>query len=148
VSKLVFYRQKRYDGGIRTGVELNGETVSERFKEGVDERDPTLLWYVDLRCEGDPLPDDPDLAVPWLLDHSTIIRDGFERFAKKLRVGVDTDLYSLISEDFVHVPKDVRLKIACSAINRINAREMGKILTEIAMHWEDHLAELGVPQEL
>ena len=52
MPNLTFYRQKRVDGGVRTGVELDGETVASLFEEGDPERDPALLWFVDLRCEG------------------------------------------------------------------------------------------------
>jgi len=70
MPKLIFYRQKRYDQAIRTGVELDGETIAERYEEGGSEPDPGLLWYVDLRCEGSAIPDGFDEAAHWLLDHS------------------------------------------------------------------------------
>lgn len=85
MAKLIFYRQKRYDNGIRTGLELDGDPIAERFEEGDKDRDPALIWYVDLCCEGPGVPDDPDLAERWLVDHSPLIRDGFCRFAEHLR---------------------------------------------------------------
>ena len=50
--ELSFYRQKRQDGGIRTAVTVDGDTVLHRFQPGEGASDPALLWYVDLRCAG------------------------------------------------------------------------------------------------
>ena len=62
MPKLVFYRQKRYDGAIRTGLELDDDPIAEHYEEGSGERDPALLWFVDLRCKGPGIPGDPDDA--------------------------------------------------------------------------------------
>src|SRR3954451_9524953 len=92
---LTFYRQKRVDGGVRTGIDIDGVTVCEDFEEGDEERDPALRWYVDLRCSGDSLPHDADLAREWLLEHEEMIRDGFSRYASQLAAGADRDDYPL-----------------------------------------------------
>ena len=57
MSKIVFYRQKRRDRGLHTGVLIEGGTALE-LEEGVNWKggDPILLWWVDLRCEGKKLP--------------------------------------------------------------------------------------------
>ena len=34
MTTINFYRQARVDGGKRTGVEIDGETVLERFESG------------------------------------------------------------------------------------------------------------------
>ncbi len=148
MPKLTFYRQKRDDGATRTGIELDGETIAERFEGGEGERDPALLWYVDLRCEGAGLPDDPDAATHWLLEQAPIIRVGFARFAERLRAGVDTDLYSLTWSEFADVPEGVGMTIACSAIRRIEAREMSAILADVGSHWDDIIKTIDVPQEV
>jgi hypothetical protein len=148
MPKLIFYRQKRQDGAIRTGVELDDRTIAERYEEGEEEHDPALLWYVDLRCIGPGIPDDPSGAEHWLLRQSPIIHDGYARYAETLRVGADPDLYSLTWSDFVGVPEDVRMTIACSAIRRIDAREMSSILAEIGGRWDELMKELDIAQEV
>ncbi|MBX6313109.1 MAG: hypothetical protein IRY99_09385 [Isosphaeraceae bacterium] len=148
MAKLIFYRQKRYDGVIHTGIELDDETISEISEGGGAERDPTLLWYVDLRCEGPGIPAEADSAVLWLREHSKILREGFARFAERLRIGADPDVYSLTWNDFQSVPEGVSLEIACSAVRRIDARAMATILQEIGDHWDEILRSLHVPQAI
>ncbi len=147
MPKLVFYRQKRYDQAVRTGVELDGETIAERYEEGASEIDPVLLWYVDLRCEGSLIPDAPDEATHWLIDHAETIRSGFSRFAEHLRAGADPDIYSLIWDKFADVPENVKISIACSAARRIDAREMAHNLKEIGDNWTTIIQNLDIPQE-
>ncbi len=150
MAKLVFYRQKRYDGGIRTGIELDNRPIAEHFdEEGMEsERDPALLWFVDVRCEGAGIPDDPDAAEDWLIDRSGTIREGLRRFADRLRVGADTDIYCLTWNEFDGLPADVHMMIACSAIRRIDARMMSSILNEIADKWDEIIQEIDLPQEV
>jgi hypothetical protein len=147
MPRLIFYRQKRYDEAMRTGVELDGETIAERYDEGGSELDPALLWYVDLRCEGSAIPAGPDEASHWLLDHSDLIRSGFSAFAEHLRAGADPDIYSLTWDKFENAPENVRMSIACSAIRRIDAREMAVTLKEIGDDWTTIIRQLDIPQE-
>ena len=147
MPRLVLYRQKRYDEAIRTGVELDGETIADRYEGGGSEPDPALLWYVDLRCDGSGIPDGPDEASHWLIDHSDTIRSGFSAFAEHLRAGADSDVYSLTWDKFENVPENVRISIACSAIRRIDAREMASILKEIGDNWITIIHRLDIPQE-
>jgi hypothetical protein len=146
VANLTFYRQKRYDDGVRMGVELNDWELAHYFEEGKGERDPSLLWYVDLRCDGSGIPDDPDDAAHWLAQHSPSIKEGFARFAEKLKVGADPDLYSLYWNEFPEVPEGVDMKIACSAVRRIEGREMSAILAETGKRWDEFLLMLDIPQ--
>ena len=144
---LTFYRQKRVDGGVRTGIDIDGVTVCEDFEEGDEERDPALRWYVDLRCSGDSLPSDADSAREWLLEHEEMIRDGFSRYANQLAAGADRDDYPLQWSGFQPVPQGVQMSIACSAIRHVDARELNHVLREIAEHWSERIERLcaGVP---
>ncbi len=147
MASLIFYRQKRNDGAIRTGVELDGETIAERFEEGGRERDPALLWFIDFRCEGQGIPDDPENATQWLLDHSKVIRDGIVRYAEQLKTGADPDFYSLTWSEFQGLPENVSIVIACSAIRRVDARQMAVNLIDLADHWNARIPSLDIPQE-
>jgi hypothetical protein len=113
-----FYHQKRKDGGIRTGVELNGERVLEGFKPGRRSRDSALEWFVDARCRGRHLPDTPETIRHWLLEKSAGIQGHLERMASELRAGMDTDwpLTSVIPKG----SNGVEIKIVCSAVRRLS----------------------------
>jgi hypothetical protein len=134
------------DGGYRTGIELDRVTLFERFEEGEFERDPALRWYIDLRCQGSSLPDDPEAARQWLLDQSPVICEGFRRYADQLAVGVDPDDYPLLWDDFRGVPVGVRMTIASSAIRKVDARELDANLRDVASHWTERIESLGVEQ--
>lgn len=142
MHSLTFYRQGRADGGIRTGIELDGDTVFGQFEEGGPEPDPVLLWYVDLRCQGPGLPDDAHGAKRWLLDHEEIIRDGFLRWAAELEAGADVELYPLQWSHFSDVPRGVEMTIACATNRRIWALSIPKLLEDVAAHWRERIEEL------
>ena len=140
MPKLTFYRQKRVDGGIRTGVELDGETILEEFEAGEGERDPALLWYVDLRCDGSGVPNDADEAARWLLLKAPVIEEGFSRFANQLRrVGADVDAYPLLWSEFPDPGEGVAMKIACSTTRLTDARGIAEILDDVRSHWSERI---------
>lgn len=143
MSELTFYRQLRMDDGARTGIELDRVSLFEQFEAGnPDDRDPALRWYVDLRCRGEGLPRNPEAARQWLLDHADLIRDGFRRFADRLVAGADPDEYPLEWSDFQGLPAAVQMTIAASAMRRVDAREMGLVLRDIAEHWSERIHAL------
>ena len=72
MPKLTFYHQARFDGGRRTGISLDDDATSLHFFEtgaAEEDYDPRLLWYVDLRCEGNAIPGEPQAARDWFLDN-------------------------------------------------------------------------------
>ena len=147
MANLVFYRQMRYDGATRTGLELDGETIAMKFEGGSSESDPALLWYIDLRCEGTGIPDEQEAAKTWLHDQSPVIRDGLGRYSDKLSVGADPDHYSMTWNDFKGVANDVDMMIACSAIRRVDALRMASNLNQLRENWDSILYALEQPQE-
>ncbi len=142
MGKLSFYRQARQDGGVRTAIEVNEDTVLHHFEEGGDESDPSLLWWVDLRCEGPGLPKGAEEARRWLLTHAGSIKEGFGRLAEKLHAGLDVDLYPLQWSDFHGLPKRVKATAVCSAIRRVTARDIATVVRGLAGHWEEIIANL------
>ena len=119
MPNLTFYRQARIDGGIRTGIELDGDTVFEHFEEGGPEPDPTLLWFVDLRCQGPGLPDDPRQARDWLIDHPDVIVTGFPVVRLNSRPGGMSTLILCLWSKFSGVPAGVDMTIACATNRRV-----------------------------
>ena len=141
---LTFYHQKRLDGGLRTGILLGESTVLERFDEGADDYDPSLIWSIDLRCRGDNLPNTAEEARQWLLDKETPIRDGFQRFADELRAGSDpTGVYLLEWDRFPPRSDGVEMKILCGAMRRVDARNLASALLDVEQHWGRRLSALA-----
>jgi hypothetical protein len=147
MAGLTFYHRKRLDGGIRTGIMLGGTTVSERFEEGQEDYDPSLIWSVDLRCSGAGLPDTADKAKQWLLDHERIIRDGFSRFAEQLRARSDpTGAYLLEWNEFPSHPEGVEMKIVCGAMRRVDALGLAATLRDVRDRWRELILSLSPTQ--
>jgi hypothetical protein len=139
MAKLTFYRQGRADGSIRTGIELDDDMIFERFEESGSEIDPTLLWYVDLRCKGSAIPSEAQEARQWLLDHEDNIQAGFSECAHDFEAGRDVDLYPLLWNKFSGVPEEVEMTIACATNRRIWALAVPKLLEDVAQHWRERI---------
>ncbi|CAN5870165.1 hypothetical protein BH23PLA1_BH23PLA1_02150 [soil metagenome] len=142
MSELIFYRQARIDGGLRTGIELNGQTLAERFENESSEPDPVLIWYVELRCEGPGVPETSKEAYCWLLDHSQAISEGFAKCAAETSVGVDPDIYPAQWGGFDSTPLDTQWVIVYSALRRIDSRQMSQFLAQIGSAWEVLIRDL------
>ena len=140
---LIWYRQKRFDGGIRTAVDVDDEHLMHQFENRSEESDPSLLWFADLRCEGSRLPTTADRARQWLLDHSEVIRQSFRDVAEEFRAGIDVDTWPLLRtvEGF---PGRVKVVIAFTAVRRLDALAMGVVLNDIADHWDERIRSLPV----
>lgn len=145
MSSLVVYRQRRVDEGMRTGIELDSRTIGHKFEEGGEDRDPALRWYVDLRCEGPGLPHEAGAAFKWLNDQEMLIRENFSEYADRLSAGADLDDYPL-EWIFPSHPDGVRMKIACSAVRRVDSREISSILKGISREWPDLIRDLEVAE--
>lgn len=142
MAKLTFYRQARADGGVRTGLKLDDATVLSSFEEGEADPDPALLWFVDLRCQGASLPDDPEAARDWLCDQAPVIREGFLQCARDHQLGTDPDIYPLIWGKFPSPPEGVEMAIHYAAARHSAARELADVLGNLGVHWEDYLGIL------
>jgi hypothetical protein len=141
MDKLNFYHQKRSDGGLRTGIEFNDERVLERFELGDSPQDSALLWFVDVRCSGKSLPLEPERIRAWFLQQGDVICAGLREMAQNLVAGVDPGWpmrKSLVSTD------DLRIAIYCSAMRRLDGREISEILSALASSWSDVIRGLAV----
>ena len=141
MPKLNFFRQARVDGGIRTGIDIDGTTGIDRLERGTGEDDPALTWFVDLRCDGESVPTKLEEARQWLLDHKALVREAYVAFGKKLEVGMDPDVVPLQCE-FPNAPPGVRMTTVCSSTGTIPARQMSETVKDIAEHWEQYLNQL------
>ena len=144
MANLVFFRQARVDGGVRTGIDVDGSGM-EHYEIGSDEHDPALLWYVDLRVHGDQVPEDAEDARQWLLSNEEAVTATYRQLAQKLEVGMDPDVWPL---EVRHTggPAGASLVAVCSCMRRVSAREISPAVREMTEHWQDHLRRLPQAQ--
>jgi len=140
MSTIVFFRQARVDCGIHTGIDVNG-TGWEYYEPGSDERDPALVWYVDLRAQGVDLPDSPEDARQWLLENEPLVIATYRQLAERLEVGIDPDMWPLQVEN-AQTPAGVSITAVCYCMSRISARQMRQTVQEIGEHWREYLDRL------
>jgi hypothetical protein len=140
MQTITFYRQKRIDGGIRTGVEVGGNTVLSTFKSGRGEHDPALVWYVDVICKGQKLPEGSEEARRWLVDHNKNVQQLLNALAERVVEGVDPDDWPIRQEGNSH---GVKITISCSTVRRLEARKLANILLDIAQRWEEYVGDLA-----
>jgi hypothetical protein len=129
------------DGGVRSGVDVDGVTVANHFEAGEKQNDPALAWFVDLRCEGDGVPDRLEAIREWLLRYAAVVTAGFRGLAAKLEVGIDQDVWPL--EWMVpNAPTNTCITLVCSCIRRFSARKMKDVVQDLETRWQEYLRQL------
>ncbi len=142
MAKLLFYRQKRVDEGVRTGLEVGEYELAWRFDPGPGESNPILLWFVDIKCEGPGIPDGPEQAQEWFENHGQMLRRGLRSYAQEIKTGTDIGFHSTTWNAEPQTSEDVQVTISCSASNRVSARQMASILEDMADQWDEILDAL------
>ncbi len=139
--KLIWYRQKRFDGGIRTAVDVDDVHLLHQFENRCRNPDPALLWFADLRCEGPRLPTTAERARQWLLENSSVIQQAFRTVAEEFRAGIDNDTWPLLRrvEEF---PGRVKAVVAFTAVRRLDSVAMADVLIDVAEYWDERLRSL------
>lgn len=141
MSKMVFYRQKRLDGGIHSGISTDKWPALENYEPGKDDLDPVLNWFVDVRVRGKNLPRRSEDARAWFLDHADFIRGGLRNLAEEVRAGLDFGSWPL-QQDVPEAPDDTQVQIVCSVKDRADALGFAKVLKDIAKNWTAYLMSL------
>jgi hypothetical protein len=139
VKKLTFYHQKRRDGGVRTGVELEGERILERFAPGSALEDAKLLWWIDVRCAQRIWPSEPEEVRTWLLENAQKIETGLRDYAAELGAGIDINWPA---KHVVSSRNGLKIEIFCSAMARVGGREIQAELLKLAKNWPTIIAQL------
>jgi hypothetical protein len=142
MNSLTYYRQKRVDGGLRSGIELNGESVGSDFVEGAADRDPGLLWYLDIRCRGRALPKTDGDAIQWFIDYADIIEDALKDASKKFIAGIDADAWP-VQIPITALPKGVQGDIVCSSMRRVTGHDLASVLKFTATHWKRLIRQIS-----
>lgn len=129
VAKLVFFRQARIDGGVRTGVDLDETSLLHDFERGGDDDDPSLIWYIDIEFSGDDLPTRPDAARHWLLERAPQVSAALDQLADDLAAGIDFGSWP-VRRTIANGFGGASATISCSAVRRIDCREIADHLIE------------------
>jgi hypothetical protein len=146
MHKLIWYRQKRLDGGVRTAVDVDNVLLLHRFENENYEPDPALLWHADLRCEGRRLPTKPETGRRWLLQRSDVIRLGFREVADELRAGMDVTAWPVL-RNIRSFPDGVKATIVFAAARRVDGVAMADVLNDIAENWDQRIHSLATIED-
>ena len=141
MPQVTFFRQARIDGGVRTGVDVDRSTVLMRYEPGTDEHDPSLKWYVDVRCDGPALPTEGEEARQWLVEHAVLIKDELLCAGRHLELGFDSEARPF-ERRVESPPADTTILIVASAQRRVMGRDMASTLQSLADDWEASLHNL------
>ena len=143
MATMTFFRQLRRDGGVRTGIDVGDDTVLSLFEGGEDDSDPTIEWYVDVRCQGAGLPGEAEAARRWLLRHGNAIQKVMLALADSIKAGIDPGDWPIRRDVRVGT---VKVAVVCTAARRAAAQKMPGVLRDICNHWQDYLSNLLIPQ--
>ena len=141
MNRITYYVQKRVDGGRRFGLQVEDATIFGRFVPGNAERDPGLLWYVDVRCRGETLPSAPDEVREWFVRHAGIISDELNELAERLEVGRDVDVWPL-RQKIEKSPPGIEMEVVSSAMIRTAPDELAREISGIAKDIRKEVADL------
>jgi len=132
MTKLTFYHQVRLDGGRRTGISIDDDNESlQYFQAGSDEMDPRLLWYVDVRCRGETLPNDPRKAFAWFSENEDWLLRVMRQTASDVEAGMDAGVWPYLRE-LTDVPEGVQCSVLVHAGRRLAGREIAAHLLALA----------------
>ncbi len=136
LAGLTFYHRVRMDEGIQTGISRDRAEILERFEIVGEEYDPYVAWYVELRCEGQGLPEMAEEARQWFLELGPVAFDGLERLASSIEAGSDpTAVPPLIWSDFSSSPPGVAMKLVTGALRQDDAHHLPDRLRSVGRHW-------------
>jgi hypothetical protein len=138
---ITFYRHERQDGGIRTGIEVDKDTILGRYEPGPDDHLPYLTWFVSVDCEGETLPFRPEEVRQWLLDNSEPIRRGLLSCAEEVESGLD--FHAGVQErEIAGAPQGVKVTVAYTAIRRFEGQRLAQLIRDVAENWEDRIQNM------
>lgn len=141
MGMIGFYCQKRYDGGVRSGIGFDDTTVLQHFEGGGAEVDPALLWYVDLRFEVGQSPLDASEARRFFLENESEIVAALTAAAEHLEVGIDSGDYWPYRYPFKG-RDGTPGEITVSGASRLSDGELAEEIQAIAANWRGRLLQM------
>ena len=87
------------------------------------------------------MPGDADGARRWLRQHARHFTAALRNAAEQIAVGIDADVWPYQYEAG-HVGRS-RVRVVCSAMRHLDARELARYLTQWSERWEPLLDELA-----
>jgi hypothetical protein len=142
---ISFYRLKRRDNVVRTGIEI-GDVTDMGTVEGPEGEypDPVLAWYIDLRIKGRKLPTQPEEVRQWFLDHSDVITSAFKHVAEEAQAGIDFATWMPYLWSIPNPPRGIQMTITCHASRRKDALTIAQEVSEMAKHWREWVKNMPV----
>jgi hypothetical protein len=144
---LSFYKHVRIDGGVRTGIDIDGVSAFHLFRSAVpyDDEDPVLDWYVSIDCSGDELPAEPEPAREWFLRNAPAIRHALREVAEELRAGIDKRSNPVVRA-MPGVAPGVETSVRCWALRRVRGEEIADCLRQLADDWDETVRTLPIDE--
>ena len=144
MATVTVYRQERVDGGVRTGVDVGDEPVLMEFRAGPGQEDPAILWFIDVRLEGQdisPVPSDVRSFVALSLES---IKSAVATAADKLAVGLDASWWP-----FRHESQTAQgtVVVVCNAMTRETGQNIAQHLRTFAAEFEAALPTIPALSE-
>jgi hypothetical protein len=143
MAQITLYKQVRRDGGERVGVDVDGERLLDGYRPGTADEDPSLLWYIDVRCTMSNLSSDPTAVQRWLRDNSVVLRAALRTAAQQIGAGLDGPWPLVIPIEPSPLP-GVGIRIAASAVRRMDALRLAHEMENLAEQWDAVLDALAV----
>lgn len=128
MAQVTFYHQERVDGGRRSGLLVDGNSMLHGFLPGGADRDPALAWYADVTLESETPPEERD-ALDWLSQHGVEMRAALKEAGRELACGLDVDT---VPWEFTYPGSGRPIRISVSAMRRLTARQVGQKLSELS----------------
>ena len=141
MERISFFRQERFDGGVRAGIGIDESTVLNSFKRGKSESDPGLMWYIDVQFEGRSLPREAEDAREWFLRNKRLVIESLLNCAEHLEIGLDVDESWPFSQR-IKGPRGTQGRLTVSGVRRLAEGELSRKLIETAEKFEESLASM------
>jgi hypothetical protein len=142
MATATFYYQERHDGGIRTGLGVDGAQELHRFTPGTGDPNPGLVWYIDVSVVSEEWPDNSDAVRNWLITNEIAFSRAINAAADQLELGLD-DSDAPFQFPISGLPDGYQGRLSISAIRGLCEGDLASRLQDLAAHWSSVLEELA-----
>lgn len=148
MTEITFYRQKRRDGSVRSGLHATGPYDLENFEKGPEQLadDPcahVLDWFIDLQLQSPRQMDDAEAARDELLSHADEITAGLNRMVDEIGVGLDSNR-PVVWQNFPELPTGYSCRLNCSISLKYRGMPYMDLLRDFVGRWPIYCRSLRV----